>query len=109
MSTTILRLGLWTLILVLVLFVLRETNVQEEWVDLIPHRMLQQALALSFVLIVTGIVLSILGKGASAIVKNRCRICKRVIPTGAIYCREHLRTILHEEDEKTHLTKIRRK
>ena len=108
MSTTILRLGLWTLILVLVLYVLATTYADQEWAELIPMTMLQQALIVAGALIVIGIVLRILGVGARVVTKNRCRVCRTAIPPGAIYCREHLRSILHDEDEKTHMTRIRR-
>jgi predicted nucleic acid-binding Zn ribbon protein len=51
----------------------------------------------------------ILGKGAQAVtVKNRCRICRKPIAVAALYCREHLRSIVNEEDERTHVTRIRR-
>ena len=108
MSTTILRLGLWTLILVLVLYVLATTYADQQWAELIPMSMLQQALIVAGALIVTGIVLRILGVGARVVTKNRCRVCRTAIPPGAIYCREHLRSILHDEEEKTHMTRIRR-
>lgn len=109
MSDTILRLGLWTLILVMALFVIAETFHGEPISELIPHEMLQQALVVAVVLIVAGIVLRILGKGKDAVVKNRCQVCRTPIPTGGIYCREHLRTIINDEDEKTHMTYTRRK
>lgn len=109
MSTTILRLGLWTLILVLALYVLASTYSHEPWAELIPMRMLQQALVVAGVLIIAGIVLHILGKGADAVRKNRCQVCRTPIPPGAIYCRAHLRTILAEEDERTHATRVRRR
>ena len=108
MSTTILRLGLWTLILVLALYVLASTYHSEPWAELIPMRMLQQALMVAGALIVIGIVLRILGKGADAVRKNRCQVCRTPIPPGAIYCRAHLRTLLAEEDERTHATRVRR-
>lgn len=110
MSTTLLRLGLWTLIAVLALYVLATTYADESWAELIPMRMLQQALVVSGVVIVAGIVLRILGFGASKVTaKNRCRVCRTPIVPGAIYCRAHLRSILAEEDEKTHMTRVRRK
>ena len=109
MSSTILRLGLWTLILVLALYVVAETYGEEPWVELIPMRMLQQALVVSGLLIVAGIALRILGVGVDAVSKNRCRVCRTTIPSGAMYCRAHLREILHEEDERTHMTKIRKR
>jgi hypothetical protein len=108
MATTLLRLGLWTLILVLVLYVLASTYPNEPWAELIPAPMLVQALTLAGLLIVAGLVLRVLGKGAAAVAKNRCRVCRIAIPPGAIYCRTHLRTILAEEDEKAHSTRLRR-
>lgn len=108
MATTLLRLGLWTLILVLGLYVVAESFRDQEFVELIPMPMLQQALVLSVILIVAGIIGLILGKGAKAVVKNRCSVCRTPVPSGAIYCRAHLRSILHDEDEKTHMTRIRR-
>jgi predicted nucleic acid-binding Zn ribbon protein len=112
MSTTLLRLGLWTLILVLVLYVVATTYPNEPWAELIPMAMLQQALVLAVAVIAAGVVARILGKGAKVVgvagAKNRCRVCKTAIPQGAIYCREHLRSILADEDEKTHMTRVRR-
>lgn len=109
MSTTLLRLGLWTVILVLVLYVLVTTYPDATWTEMVPMKMLQQALTLAVIVVGVGIVMRVLGKGARAvIVKNRCRVCRRSIPSGALYCREHLRSILADEDEKTHVTRIRR-
>jgi len=109
MSSTLLRLGLWTVILVLALYVLVTTYPDATWSELIPMRMLQQALVVGVVVVISGTVMRLLGKGAQAVtVKNRCRVCRRSINVGAIYCREHLRSILAEEDEKTHVTRIRR-
>jgi hypothetical protein len=107
MSTTLLRAGLWTVILVLVLYVLATTYPDEPFAAMIPTVMLQQALVFGGVLIVAGLVTRVLGKGAKVVAKNRCRICRTPIATGAIYCREHLRAILSEEDEKAHMTRTR--
>lgn len=107
MATTLLRLGLWTLILVLALYVLSSTYSEEDWATMIPGTMLVQAMALAVLLIVVGVILRILGVGAAAVNKNRCRVCRTPIVHGAMYCRAHLRTILHEEEDKTHRTRIR--
>ncbi len=110
MSTTILRLGLWTLIIVLALYVLASTYHTEPWAELIPMPMLQQALLVAGALILLGIVLRLLDKGSSAVKKkNRCQVCRTPIPPGAIYCRAHLRSILHEEDDRSHATKVHRR
>lgn len=108
MSTTLLRLGLWTLILVLVLYVLATSYEEQQWTEMIPMPMLQQALILSGALVVLGIIARIFDKGARAVGKNRCRVCKKPIVSGALFCREHLRSMLAEEDEKTHMTRVRR-
>ena len=108
MSTTLLRLGLWTLILVLVLYVVSETYHDQPWTEMIPANMLQQAVVVAGLLIVAGLIFRVLGIGAKVVTKNRCRVCKTPIAQGAIYCREHLRNILADEDEKTHMTRVRR-
>jgi predicted nucleic acid-binding Zn ribbon protein len=108
MANTLLRLGLWILILVLALYVLESTYSEEHWTEMIPMPMLVQAMALSAMLIIAGIVLRVLGIGVRVVSKNRCRVCRTPVPPGAIYCRAHLRTILHEEDDKTHASRIRR-
>ncbi|HEX8407331.1 MAG TPA: hypothetical protein VF883_00580 [Thermoanaerobaculia bacterium] len=107
MATTLLRLGLWILILVLILYVLASTYSTEPWAELIPNAMLVQALVVAGALIVAGIVFRVLDKGASAVKKNRCQVCRTPVPPGAIYCRAHLRAILHEEDDRTHATRMR--
>lgn len=108
MYATVLRLGLWILILVLALYVLSATFPDEPWAELVPAPMLQQAMILAIVLIIAGIILRVLGLGAKVVgPRPRCRLCRTEVPHGAIYCRAHLRTILHEEDEKTHHTRIR--
>jgi polyferredoxin len=107
MATTFLRLGLWTLILVLVLYILSSTYSDAPWAALIPLTMLVQAMVFAALLIVIGVILRILGVGAAAVRKNRCRVCRTAIVPGAMYCRAHLRTILHEEEDKTHSSRIR--
>lgn len=108
MSTTLLRLGLWTLILVLALYVLATTYAEQPWTEMIPLPMLQQALFVAVALLVLGTVARIFDKGAKVVAKNRCRTCRTPIAPGALFCREHLRSILHEEDDKAHMTRVRR-
>ena len=108
MSTTLLRLALWIMVLVLALYVIAESYPDQPIAELIPTGMLQQALVVAGILLVIGLVMRVLGKGARAVTKNRCKICRAVVPHGAIYCREHLRSLLHDEDEKTHMTRLRR-
>lgn len=108
MSTTVLRLGLWIMILVLAAFVIDASYPDHPFAELVEAPLLKQALALAVILIIAGIILRILGKGAKAVTRNRCQVCRTAIAPGAIYCRAHLRSILTDEDEKTHMTRVKR-
>src|SRR3954454_18160780 len=108
MSSTLLRLGLWIILLVVVLYVLQQTYEEAAFADFFAPAMLQKALTLGGLLVVAGIVMRILERGAKVVTKNRCIVCRAPIDHGAIYCREHLRSILHREDERTHMTRVRK-
>lgn len=107
MSSTLLRLGLWTLIIVLGLYVVSETYPESIIAELIPASTLQKALALGVLLIAAGLGLRMFGVASRVVAKNRCARCNTVIPKGAIYCRAHLRKVLHEEDDRAHHTQTR--
>lgn len=108
MSSTLLRLGLWVTLLVIAAYVIHETYAEQQLAEYIPLSMLTKALALGGLLIVAGIVMRVLEKGAKAVGKNRCIVCRTPIPPGAIYCRAHLRSVLRNEEDRTHMTNIRR-
>lgn len=96
------------MILVLALYVIDESYPNEPIAEMIPTPMLQQALVVGAAAIAAGLVFRVLEKGKKAVIKNRCRVCRTPIAAGAMYCREHLRTILSDEDDKTHATRVRR-
>ena len=108
MSSTILRLGLWIILLVVVMYVLQQTYEDAPFVDFFAPAMLQKALVLGGLLVIAGVVLRVLERGAKVVTKNRCVVCKVPIEHGAIYCREHLRRVLSREDENTHMTRVRK-
>ena len=109
MSSTLLRLGLWVTLIVIVLYVLRETYEDMPAADFLGTPMLQKALIVGLGLFLAGIVARLFEKGAATVApKNRCKVCRTIIVPGAIYCRAHLRTVLEREDERTHMTRIRR-
>jgi hypothetical protein len=108
MSSTLLRLGLWVLVIVLALYVIQQSFEDAPIAEYVPLDMLQKAVFVSIALIAAGIIFRIFETGAKKVSKNRCAVCRTPIPHGAIYCRAHLRSVLHSEDEKTHATKVRR-
>ncbi|HEX9459076.1 MAG TPA: hypothetical protein VGA84_08025 [Thermoanaerobaculia bacterium] len=109
MSSTILRLGLWIILLVVAMYVLQQTFEDAPFVDFFAPAMLQKALVLGGLLVAAGLVLRVLEKGAKAVTKNRCVVCRAPIDHGAIYCRHHLRSVLSSEDEITHVTRVRKR
>jgi predicted nucleic acid-binding Zn ribbon protein len=109
MSSTLLRLGLWITLAVVALYVIGETYSGFPVAEYFPMSMLEKGLALGLLLVVAGVVARVFEKGASkVVVKNRCVVCKTSIPPGAIYCRAHLRSMLHREEDRTHQTKTHR-
>jgi hypothetical protein len=105
MSSTLLRLGLWVILVVVALYVLHETYSGLPLEDFLPMPMLTKALALGGILIAAGFVTRILEKGAKVVTKNRCVVCKTPVPPGAIYCRAHLRNVLQREEDRAHRTR----
>jgi len=108
MSSTILRLGLWVTLLAIVAYVVHETFSEQDIAAFVPVPVMVKALVLGVVLIVAGLVLRLLEKGTKVVVKNRCAVCKTPIPHGAIYCRAHLRAVLHHEEDLTHTARTKR-
>lgn len=109
MSSTLLRLGLWTVIIVLAAYVLHESFEDQPLAEMIPVAMLGKVLIVGIAATIIGAVVRMFEKGAKVVAKNRCAVCRTPIAHGAIYCREHLRTVLSAEDERTHATKIRKR
>src|SRR4029077_4052039 len=106
MSSTLLRLGLWIIMAVVALYVLHETYAGTPLEGYFSTGMLQKALIVGGLMVVAGMLVRLAEKGAAkVVVKNRCKICKTSIPPGAIYCRQHLRSVLAREDERTHMTR----
>jgi predicted nucleic acid-binding Zn ribbon protein len=108
MSSTLLRLGLWIIVIVVALYVVHETFEDSPIAEMVSMDLMTKALMVGGAAIALGFVLRLFEKGTKAVIKHRCAVCRTPIPQGAIYCRAHLRNILHEEDDRTHMTRIRR-
>lgn len=104
MSSTVLRAGLWLMILTIVAFIFDSRFDETALGQLITPALLQHMLIFSGALIAVGIVLAIVEKTTHKVStsKNRCRVCGASVPHGAIYCRAHLRSVLEAEDRRTH-------
>ena len=110
MSATLLRLGLYILLVVLAAYVIHESFEDQPIAEMIPMALLQKALGIGILAVAAGLLLRLFEKGASkVVVKNRCRVCRTPVPGGAIYCRAHLRSVLHHEEDKDHITHTKRR
>ena len=105
MSSTLLRLGLWIILIVIGLYVLQQTYEGLPAAEYFAPAMLVKALVVGGLLVAGGLVMRVLEKGAKVVTKNRCVVCKTAIPSGAIYCRAHLRSVLHREEDRRHMSK----
>lgn len=108
MSATLLRLGLWIVLIVVVLYVVHETYPESPVAEYVQVDLLGKVVLVGAGLLIAGIVMRLLEKGSKAVVKNRCAVCRTPIAPGAIYCRAHLRRVLHDEEDRTHGTRVRR-
>lgn len=108
MSATLIRLGLWTLVLALALYVVHETFETSTLAEATPLPLLYKVIVGAVLLMAAGFVVRMFEKTAKAVAKNRCSVCRAPIPAGAIYCRAHLRNVLEREDDRAHLTRTRK-
>jgi hypothetical protein len=109
MSATLLRTGLWLVLAVIVLYVLQQSFEEGPLNEYVTAPMLQKALGLAVLVVIAGIVVRVLETGAKVVTKNRCQVCRTPIPAGAIYCRAHLRSVLHREEDREHTITHRRR
>lgn len=109
MSSILLRLGLWVILIVFGLYVLGETNENNPLSDLIDQKTLVEIGGLGLLIIGGGFVLGLFEKAASKLTRSVCQVCRKAIPKGEIYCRQHLRNILDEEFDKTRRERIPRR
>jgi hypothetical protein len=102
MSSTLLRVGLWIVLIVIVLYVLQQSFEEGPLAEFVTTPMLQKALAVGILAAIAGLVFRMLERGAKVVTKNRCKVCRTPVPPGAIYCRAHLRSVLHHEEDREH-------
>jgi len=108
-ATSLLRFGLWIILLVLAGYVLRESMGDSPTAELLNDSILHNAGYLGLAALIVGFVITLVQKIATKAIKTRCRVCGRQVPHGQTYCRAHLREILEDEDRKLHETSIRRR
>ncbi|HVR44963.1 MAG TPA: hypothetical protein VMS56_16145 [Thermoanaerobaculia bacterium] len=99
MSPILIRFGLYTMIFVLAIFVLREMMTLPGE-DLLTERLLGQMAAASVVLVAAGMIVRVFEKATHGRKKSKCSVCSRPVILGETYCREHLREMIVEEQQR---------
>jgi len=101
MSRTLFRLGLWVILAVLAMHVLRQTFPESLIVDYASGDLLSKAAAMGGLLLAAGALTSVISK-PKALTTHRCIVCKTPVRKGTIYCRAHLRNLLSDEHDRRH-------
>lgn len=103
MSGTLLRFGLWVVLIALALYVIHETFPNAPQSEFISGPMLQKIGMVGAGLVLLGFLTGLFGKAADKTFRQqRCSVCRKPVMHGELYCREHLRRILDEEHDRHH-------
>jgi hypothetical protein len=107
MSQTLLRFGLWIVLIVLALYVVRESINGSSGTEYVSDQILQHAGSFGILLIAAGGVALIFEKAASKTRFRHCTLCRQPVAKGEIYCRMHLREVVEREHELNRRTRVR--
>ena len=103
MSAILTRFGLYTILVVLAVFVARENVDGIPYTHLITDTLLVQVGLAGVVMAVAGVIIGpferLQAKGARS---KKCVVCKAPVIAGKMYCRTHLREIIDKEDYRRH-------
>ncbi|MBW3671323.1 MAG: hypothetical protein KY432_06580 [Acidobacteria bacterium] len=97
MSMIILRLGLWSLVFILVAYVFTETSPESPVAEIVTEQLLYLLARVAVALVALGLIIGTaekMWKGRP----HKCKTCGQRIPSTALYCRLHLNEVLEEED-----------
>lgn len=109
MANLLIRFGLYTILITLALFILREQVRELPFGEYLTDALLGETALAGLAMTVIGIVLLPLDrKRQKKVGKGKCVICRRPVIVGQLYCREHLRQMLAEEDDRRHAPAPRR-
>lgn len=99
MADTLLRFGLWIIVAVLALYLATEAFPESLFSEFIHPPMLQMAGKFGLILVALGVAALAIkkapGRGPK---KGRCLTCGVKIGKSSLYCPQHVRRIIEEED-----------
>lgn len=102
MSAILTRFGLYTILLVLAVFVLRENVDGIPYTDFLTDTLLVQVGLAGVVMVLVGIILGPFERLQAKGSRKKCVVCRAPVIVGKLYCRTHLRELLEAEDARRH-------
>lgn len=100
MSAILTRFGLYTILIVLAVFVLRENVDGIPYTEFLTDTLLVQVGLAGVVMVVAGIVIGPLERLQTKTSRKKCVVCRAPVIVGKMYCRTHLREIIEKEDTR---------
>lgn len=97
MSMIFIRLGFWSLVVVVVAYVFAETLPESPLAEMITGDLLALATKIAFGIIGLGLLVGLAEK-LWGLRRHKCKTCGRTIPSTQLYCRLHLNAVREEED-----------
>jgi hypothetical protein len=94
MALVLFRTGIWVLLAVLALWVLRDGGVLEDYAHLLSDELVTRLGIAGVAVLGLGFIVLIYEKLTVGPKKNKCKVCGRPVIAGEFFCREHLRDIV---------------
>lgn len=105
MSRTLLRVGLWTIVAVLALYIMREAMSGSPFARSLSDTLLNTIGLVGLGIVGFAVILGIAEFiGRKTLRKSFCIVCHRKIRYGDLYCREHLRDQVYEGQDQSRRT-----
>ena len=102
MSAILTRFGLYTILVVLAVFVLRENVKGIPYSEFLTDSLLVQVGLAGVVLAVVGVIIGPFERLRTKTARKKCVVCRAPVIVGKLYCRTHLREIIEAEDSRRH-------
>jgi hypothetical protein len=102
MSAILTRFGLYTILVVLAVFILRENFQGIPYAGFLSDTLLVQIGLAGVVLAVVGVIIGPFERLRTKSSRKKCVVCRGPVIVGKLYCRTHLREILEAEDARRH-------
>ena len=100
MSRLLLRIGLWTTLVGFALYIAQDAFPSSPFARILPEDVIGWLLVAGLAVVAGGVVIWALELASAKLFRRSfCIICHTKIRYGDLYCRQHLRSTVHEGEE----------